>query len=49
MKSETVSIRLTTEEKELLKKIAAEKDISISKLIHNIIFKEYDLTSKYRS
>jgi len=41
MKTETIGIRVTPEEKEMVKKIAADKGMTISQLVHFIIFKEY--------
>ena len=39
MKTETLTIKVTPEEKELIKKMAAEKDFTVSKLLHRMIFK----------
>ena len=42
VKSETVSIRLTPEEKAKLQKLAEDADMSISKYLHKILFKKGD-------
>lgn len=39
LKTETITIRVTEEQKELIKKMAAEKDWSISKLLYNMLIK----------
>ena len=37
VKTESVAIKVTAEEKELIKRIAAEQDITVSKLLYRII------------
>ena len=39
LKTETITIRVTEEQKELIKKMAVEKDWSISKLLYNMLIK----------
>ena len=39
-KTETLTIKVTPEEKELIKKQAEALDITVSKYLYNIIFKE---------
>ena len=39
MKTETLTIKVTPEEKELIRKMAAEQDFTVSKLLHRMIFK----------
>jgi len=41
MKSETITVRLTEAEKALIKRLAAEKGMTVSQLAHFIIFREY--------
>ena len=36
-KTETVTIKVTPEEKAKIRKVAAEKDITVSKMLHKII------------
>ena len=38
-KTESIAIKVTPEEKEFIKKLAAEKDVTVSKLLHRMIFK----------
>ena len=40
LKTETVSIRLTPEEKEYLQELAETADMSVSKLLHKMIFEK---------
>ena len=40
-KTETITIKVSPEEKELIKIMATEKDITVSKLLYNMLFKEY--------
>lgn len=37
VKTETVTIKVSAEEKDLIKRIAAEQDITVSKLLYRII------------
>ena len=37
MKDNTITFRITTEEKETLRQLAAKEDISVSKLIYRIV------------
>lgn len=39
-KTETLTIKVTPEEKQMIKEIAAEQDITVSKLLYNLIFKK---------
>ena len=39
-KTETIAIKVSQQEKELIKRMAAEQDITVSKLLHRIIFNE---------
>ena len=39
MKSETLTIKVTPEEKEKIKALAAEADQTVSKYLYNLIFK----------
>lgn len=39
MKSETLTLKVTPEEKELVKKLAEEQDFTVSKYLHRLIFK----------
>ena len=38
-KTETLTIKVSPEEKEAVKKIAEEQDITVSKLLYKLIFK----------
>ena len=38
VKTETVAIRVSPEEKQKLQEMAAQMDMTISKMLHNIIF-----------
>ena len=40
MKDNTITFRITTEEKEILRQLAAKEDVSVSKLIYRIV-KQY--------
>ena len=40
MKDNTITFRITTEEKETLRQLAAKEDVSVSKLIYRIV-KQY--------
>ncbi len=40
VKTECVAIKVAPEEKELIKRIAAEQDITVSKLLYRVIKKE---------
>ena len=40
MKDNTITFRITTEEKETLRRLAAKEDVSVSKLIYRIV-KQY--------
>ena len=40
MKDNTITFRITTEEKEALRQLAAKEDVSVSKLIYRIV-KQY--------
>lgn len=40
MKIETLTIKVSPEEKQLVKKLAAEKDQSVSKYLYNLLIKE---------
>ena len=40
IKAETLTIRVTPDEKQMIKEIAAEQDITVSKLLYNLIFKK---------
>lgn len=37
MKDNTITFRITTEEKETLRQLAAKEDVSVSKLIYRIV------------
>lgn len=39
IKTETLTIKVSPEEKELIKRLAAEKDWTVSKYLYNKIFK----------
>jgi len=39
-KTDTIAIKVTPEEKELIKKLADRSGITVSKFLHEIIFKE---------
>ena len=39
-KTETIAIKVSPEEKEKIKKMAEEQDITVSKLLYKIIFKK---------
>lgn len=39
-KTETIAIKVAPAEKELIKKLAQEQDITVSKYLYRIIFKE---------
>ena len=41
-KTETIAIRVSPEEKEKIQKLAAEKDQTVSKYLHRLIFKEIE-------
>ena len=38
-KTETIAIKVSPEEKEYIKKLAGEQDITVSKLLYKMIFK----------
>ena len=40
IKTETLTIKVSTEEKQRVKELALEKDISVSKMLYKIISKE---------
>lgn len=40
IKTETVTIKVSPEEKEMIKALAAEKDWTVSKYLYNKLFKE---------
>ena len=40
MRTETLTIKVTPEEKELIKKLAAEQDYTVSKYLQRLIFKK---------
>lgn len=39
-KTETVSFKVTPEEKEKLKKMAADQNTTVSRIVHALVFKE---------
>ena len=39
-KTETIAIKVTPEEKELIQKLAERDDVSVSKFLYRIVFKE---------
>ena len=39
-KTETIAIKVTPEEKELIQKLAQKDDVTVSKFLYRIIFKE---------
>ena len=39
-KTETIAIKVTPEEKELIQKLAEKDDVTVSKFLYRIIFKE---------
>lgn len=39
-KTETLTIKVSPEEKEMIKELAAEKDWTVSKYLYNRLFKE---------
>ena len=42
IKTETLTIKVSPEEKELIKKEAEKQDITVSKLLYKLIFKKED-------
>lgn len=40
VKTETLTIRVTQEQKELVKKLADDKDQTVSKFLYNMLIKE---------
>ena len=48
IKAETLTVRVTPEEKEAIKVLAEQLDISVSKLIYNFLFKEQKILGKTR-
>lgn len=40
VKTETLAIKVSPEEKEMIKKLAEEKDMTVSKYLHKLIFKK---------
>lgn len=42
VKTETLTIKVSPEEKELVKRLAAEKDWSVSKWLYNTLIKELE-------
>lgn len=40
IKTETLTLKVTPEEKELIKKMAEEQDITVSKLLYKMVFKK---------
>ena len=41
IKTETISIKVSTEEKEKIKALAAKEDITVSKLLYRALAKEF--------
>lgn len=42
VKTETLTIKVTPEEKEIIKQMAADKDWTVSKLLYNLLIKTLD-------
>jgi hypothetical protein len=40
IKTETIAIKVSPEEKEMIKKMAEEQDITVSKLLYRMVFKK---------
>ena len=49
IKAETITIRVTPEEKEEIKLIADQLDVTVSKLIYNFLFKEAKILEKAKN
>lgn len=41
-KTETLAIKVSPEEKQKIKELAAKQDVTVSKLLHNLIFPKED-------
>lgn len=42
VKSETIAIRVSAEEKKKMQELAAKEDITVSKLLYRMLFKKED-------
>ena len=42
IKTETIAIKVSPEEKEKIKALAAKEDVTVSKLLHRMIFKKLE-------
>lgn len=42
VKTETIAIKVTPEEKQLIKELAEKQDVTVSKLLHRMIFPKED-------
>ena len=48
-KTETIAIKVTTEEKELIKRLANAQNITVSKFLYEIIFKEVNVMTREKA
>lgn len=46
VKTETLTIKVSQEQKELVKQLAAEKDQTVSKYLYNLLIKELEKENK---
>ena len=46
IKTESIAIKVSPEEKEQIKALAAEHDVTVSKLLYNFLFKEQKILDK---
>lgn len=42
VKTETIAIKVSPEEKKKIQELAAQQDVTVSKLLHRMIFKQED-------
>lgn len=46
VKTVSVSIKISPEEKKMIQELAASKDVTVSKLLYNYLFKEQKILDK---
>ena len=46
IKTESVAIKVSPEEKEQIKQLAAKQDVTVSKLLYNFLFKEQKILAE---
>lgn len=45
-KTETIAIKVSPEEKKIIKELAAKEDVTVSKLLYKLIFKKEGLSNE---